>query len=106
MQFSVVAIRSQGRRLSRAEIEAATPTVGDLVICDLLATGNSSRRVLRCAELIEWSSPQVRRSLLHPLFDPQIVRATERSMLLVGHEFAVLDGAIHEFVQGWLLRPP
>jgi len=89
----------------RAQIEAAAPLVGDLVIRDLTATGNSWRGHVRCAELLDESSPQVRRTLLPPLFDAPLVRSTRSSMLLMGCELEVVDGVIHEHVQGWLLRP-
>lgn len=105
MRFKLVTIRSQGRRLSRAEIQASTPLVGDLVIRDLPAAGNSWRRAMRCADLLDESSPQARRTLLRPLFDPVLVRVTPTSMLLMGHELEVVEGVIHEHVQGWLLRP-
>lgn len=89
-----------------AEIEAAVPIVGDLVIRDVPAEGNSWRRNVRCAELVDESSPQARRTLLPPLFDPALVRATSSSMLLIGCELEVVEGVVHEHVQGWLLRPP
>lgn len=104
MQFAVITIRERGRRLSRAEIEAAAPIVGDLAIHDIPAEGASARRAVRCAELIDPATAQVRRPLLRPLFDPQIVRVTEHSILLMGHELDPVDGVIHEHVQGWLLR--
>ena len=105
MRFRLVTIRDQGRRLSRAEIQAATPLVGDFVIRDLPASGNGWRRAMRCADLLDESSPQARRTLLRPLFDPVLVRVTPTSMLLLGHELEVVEGVIHEHVQGWLLRP-
>ena|SRR5690606_6926817 len=106
MLFRLVRVRHRGRRLSRAEIEAATPLVGDLVIRDIPASGNSWKRALRCADLVDESSPQARRTLLPPLFDPVLVRVTANAMLLTGIELEVVDGTIHEYAQGWLLRPP
>ncbi len=59
---------------------------------------------MRCAELIDESSLQSRRTMLPPLFDPVLVRVAPASMLLMGCELQVVDGVIHEHVQGWLLR--
>lgn len=105
MRFKLVTVRNQGRRLTRAEIEAAEPLVGDLVLRDLPASSNSWGRALRRADLIDESSPQAQRTLLTPLFEPVLVRVTPTSMLLMGCELEVVDGVIHEHVQGWLLRP-
>lgn len=104
MQFKVVTVRNQGRRLTRVEIEAAVPLVGDVVVRDLAAEGNSWNRAMRCAELIDESSPQSKRTMLPPLFDPVLVQVTPASVLLMGCELEVVDGVIHEHVQGWLLR--
>lgn len=104
MRFKVDTIRNKGRRLTRGEIESASPVVGDLAIRDLPAARNGVRRAIRYADLIDFANPSLARPLLRPLFDPVVVRVTPTAMLLMGHEIDAQDGVIHEHVQGWLLR--
>lgn len=107
MKYAVVLTRSEGFRLSRQEIEAQTPLVGDLVITDLPASSNSLRRHLRAAYLKQpgSSSSNYAADVLPPIFDPEIVKMTESSMLLVGTALlAREDGKIREVMQGWLCR--
>lgn len=106
MKFKVVMIRDGGRRMARAEIERATPILGELMIRDMPAAGNGVGRAMRYADLVDPANPQLARALLRPLFDPVLVRVTPRAMLLMGHEIDVRDGVIHELAQGWLLRCP
>lgn len=107
MRFRLVVTRDRGRRLSRAEIEAAEPVVGELLLRDRPSTSSSFRRTIRYADLVDRSIPSAPRSLRPPLFGPQLIRVTEQSMLLVGYEIDS-DGssdAIYDYAQGWLLRP-
>lgn len=103
MLFSVVETHHQGIRRSREEIRAAEPILGQLEISDWLS-GNASGRALRVAYL-KHPAISYHQQLLHPLFDPAIVRMTSSGFLLVGmqiHTNAQIQAI--EMQQGWWVR--
>jgi hypothetical protein len=104
MRCSVVQTRRLGRRLTAQEIRDAQPVIGELLVMDWL-TGNASRRALRVARLLHGELDR-HSDLLHPLFDPALVRMTAECMVLAGIE--VNSDATHapvDHAQGWLIRP-
>lgn len=104
MQVSVVLLRRDGRRLSRSEIEQAPCIEGFLKVFDW-RQGNGSRRALRVAELKHPSAIGTHADPVQPLFDPVLVRANERGMVLMGFELrALANGDIVEYAQGWWIR--
>jgi hypothetical protein len=104
MRYAVVQTRRLGRRLTAQAIREAQPIVGELLVSDW-REGSSSNRALRVAKL-KTTDPLRENDLIHPLFDPVLVRVTADFMVLVGIE--VNCDADHEPVdhaQGWLIRP-
>lgn len=103
MLFSVVLMFHEGIRLPADTLRSAIPTVGRLVIDDW-REGNAERRALRVARL---KHPTISYSpeLLHPLFDPTVIRCDQRGMVLMGFEnHAQPDRQVLQVVQQWWLR--
>jgi hypothetical protein len=103
MLFRVVLMFKEGIRIPADTLRTATPTVGRLVIDDW-REGNAERRALRVARLKHPTicySPE----LLHPLFDPTVIRCDKRGMVLIGFEnHAQPDCRVVQVVQQWWLR--
>lgn len=105
MLFSVVETHRQGIRLSRDEIRAAEPIVGQLEIHDWLE-GSAARRAIRVARL-HHPTLNYHPQLLSPMFDPMIVKMTAQGFLLVGTQIhATGQGESAEALQGWWVRFP
>ncbi len=102
MLFSVVQTHRNGIRLSREDVRAAAPVLGNLVLSDWLQ-GNAANRAIRVAKL-KHPSIAYHPDLLQPIFDPVLVRMTKVGFLLVGTEYRLEDGACVESVQGWWAR--
>lgn len=95
----------QGVKLARAEVLAATPKSGQLVIEDWLQ-GNADSRALRVAYL---KHPTIgyHPNQLHPLFAPVLVRMTAKGFLLIGWQvWASGDGDRREYKQAWWVVEP
>lgn len=105
MLFSVLQTHHQGVRLSRKEIRAADPLVGQLEIIDWLE-GNAAGRAVRVANL-KHPTISYHPNLLSPIFDPQIVKMTSQGFLLVGTQIHC-DEQFRpiETLQGWWVRIP
>jgi hypothetical protein len=100
MLFHVTETYRLGVKLSRAEVLAATPKPGQLIIQDW-RDGNAENRALRVAYL---NHPTIsyHRSQLTPLFDPVLVSMTAKGFLLLGWQIhATEDGGRWEYKQGW-----
>ncbi len=104
MLFAVIETHRQGVRLSREEIRAAEPIVGQLEITDW-PHGNAFRRAVRVANL-RHPAIDYYPALLTPLFDPVIVRMTSQGFLLVGVQIHATDTGTFETTQGWWVRAP
>jgi hypothetical protein len=102
MKFSVIQLREKGVRLGRDAIAAAEPLRGQLVIDDFVE-GNNEKRPLRQANIYEQLS-SCRRGILPPLFEPQIIRMTDRWFLLNGWQIEVEGKACVHYRQEWLVR--
>ena len=103
MLLSVVETHRQGVRLSRDEIRTAEPVVGQLVINDW-REGCSVGRALRVAYL-KHPTISYHPHLLHPLFEPVIVRMTSTGFLLTGMQICVVGQTEPvEVAQGWWVR--
>ncbi len=102
MLFSVVQTHCEGVRLTRDEIKAATPIVGRLEISDWAQ--NYSGRSLKVAKLRNPNSTLLTELLL-PIFEPIIVKMTDKGFLISGYQLKCLDtGKMAEYVQGWWVR--
>lgn len=103
MRISVVLLRSRGRVLTRSELP--DPVVGTLSVQDWPAP-NALRRSTRCAKLMggTYSIPT---DVVPTLFDPQIVKADETGMYMLGIELDASDTQRPptEHLQMWLCRP-
>lgn len=105
MLFHVTETHRQGVKLTRAEVLAATPKPGQLVIQDW-REGNADNRALRVAYL---NHPTIsyHPSQLPPLFDPVLVRMTPKGFLLIGWQIqATVEGDRREYKQGWWVVGP
>lgn len=105
MLFHVTETYRQGVKLSRAEVLAATPMPGQLVIEDW-REGSADNRALRVAYL-KHPSISYNPNQLHPLFDPVMVRMTAKGFLLIGWQIhATNEGGRWEYKQGWWVVEP
>ena len=101
--FNVVPMCRQGVRQSAAELRAAMPITGLLVIEDW-RDGNAENRALRVARLRHPTQSHFPELLL-PMFDPVLVRCDHRGMVLVGIECDVRPGGeVARVMQQWWLR--
>jgi hypothetical protein len=100
MLFHVTETHRKGVKLTRDEILATAPMLGELVIHDW-REGNAENRAIRVAYL-KHSTISYHRSQLQPLFDPVLVRMTAKGFLLVGWQIhASQEGERWEYKQGW-----
>lgn len=105
MLFHVTETYLLGVKLTRAEVLAATPKPGELVIQDW-QEGNAEGRALRVAYL-KHPTINYHPSQFHPLFDPVLVRMTPKGFLLIGWQVnAAPDGGSREYKQGWWVVGP
>ncbi len=99
MLYAVVQTHRKGVRLSRQEILAAEPLIGNLLLSDWLQ-GSAENRAIRVATL-KHPTLSYFQSLMQPLFDPVLVRMTNTGFLLVGNESRLENGEVVQSVQGW-----
>ena len=100
MLFHVTETYRQGVKLTRAEVLAATPKPGRLLIQDW-HEGNAENRALRVAYL-HHPTISYHPSQLKPLFDPVLVSMTAKGFLLLGWQIHTTeDGGRWEYKQGW-----
>lgn len=108
MLFKLICLHEKGVALSEAELAKAPRYTGNLVIHDW-REGNASGRALRVAslhELVSFSS-KMYRDLLPPLFEPVLVKMTDKQLTLHGY---VIDASEHatngiaHYSQYWVLQ--
>jgi hypothetical protein len=104
MLFHVTETYRQGVRLARAEVLAATPKPGQLVVEDWLQ-GSAENRALRVAYL-KHPTVNYHPNQLHPLFDPVMVRMTAKGFLLIGWQVDASGDERREYKQGWWVVEP
>lgn len=103
MKARVVQLYKGEFRLSRKEAKAAEPICGELLV-DFDGTLHTDYRLQ--ARLYEIQAGW-RRTVLPPLFAPQVVRIAKGNigMVLRGHQYQSRDdGTIAEYVQEWWVR--
>lgn len=100
MRWAVTQLRDKGRRLKRSEWPE--PVVGQLEL-SLMAETNA-KRPLKKMELYE-DYGSVRRSILLPIFDPQIISMDAGGMVLHGMQLSSEAGSIYEHMQVWHCVP-
>jgi hypothetical protein len=106
MPVQVKLLRDNGRKVTRSELDAATPMIGRLRIHDTWRDRGGKRHFVRMAELHalgigSGSLP----SLQKPLFEVVLVSLDSAGFILSGHEIDVIDGKAVQFVQVWLVQP-
>lgn len=108
MKARIVELYKDGQRLAREVALAAEPVAGELIVFDSHRE-DGNRRSYRMADLLQ-ITPGVKRPLLHPLFEPTIVRMSEGDggFVLRGYQLTSKkvgdDHVVTEFVQEWWVR--
>jgi hypothetical protein len=69
-----------------------------------LVTKHAAGRVIRLARLLHMTHPAVRPDLLPPLFEPVLVKMTDRQMTLHGYQIGVEAGIVTHYSQYWVLQ--
>ena len=100
MLWSVICMRRAGVRLRRSQWEP--PVVGTLQLSCMPTT--SAGRPLRLAQLVEAYGP-AQRTILAPLFEPQLIAIDGHATVLQGIEFAGAGDGVAEHVQVWHCTP-
>lgn len=103
----MIELRKSGMRLSREQLQAARVFVGDMEIDEFDGRFNSAHRTLKRVNVYEKGSSH-KRGLFVPLFEPVILRMTERWMVLGGWQIESRGSTdnletVH-YYQEWLVR--
>lgn len=104
MQVRVVQLMAHGVRRPRDECRADPGIRGTLTVNDFAAE-NAEKRPLRMASLSEDYGMTVKRQIVAPLFDVELLRVTPKGMLLRGFQIAVEGTAPVHFAQEWWCEP-
>ena len=104
MLVTVVKLRQHGRRITRQEMDEATPLTGRITV--ELATGGSGVIAhSKVAELYSANQQRTTGSVTRPLFEPALMRWSKGGIVLAGFEINVIDGQAIQHYQAWLVRP-
>jgi hypothetical protein len=95
---------SNGARRPSEECRADPGLKGTLTVSDI-ATGNAERRPLRMASLSEPHGVNLKRQLVAPLFDVELLRITSKGMLLRGFQIDASGKAPVQHAQEWWCEP-
>jgi hypothetical protein len=98
----VVLLRDRGRRVTKAQIDAAPALVGLLVIGPE-PPGTSQGGARGRAELHRPGAGELG-SVHKPLFNPVVERMDARGIVLSGYEIDTVDGVPVQYVQAWLVK--
>ena len=106
MLFAVIKLRQRGRPLTRTEVDAQPRAVGDLRFCapPMPPGRDPLKRPTKVAELLGEPIGNIEHTIIMSLMEPVVVTITTAEIVLFGFEIARLDGSLHEFSQGWLVR--
>lgn len=106
MLFAVIRLREKGRPLNRKELATQPRAIGDLHFCAPPAWPGRDplKRPTRIAELRGEAIGGIEHTLIRDLMEPVLATVTGTEIVLFGFEMEHVDGALHEFVQGWLVR--
>src|ERR1035437_1316282 len=87
MPVRVKLLRDKGRKVTRSELDAATPLIGRLRIHDTWRDRGGKRHYLRMAELHALGIGSGNLPCVHkPLFEPVLVSLDSDGFILSGHE--------------------
>jgi hypothetical protein len=100
---AVLLLRDHGRRVTKAELDAADALVGLLVISH--PDPHLSKRGVRALAELQRPGQNELGNVRQPLFNPVLEKLDGRGMVLSGYEVEIVDGVAAEYVQAWLVRP-
>lgn len=100
MKVRVVQLMSNGCRRPREECRTDRGLNGILAVTDF-ATGNPENRPLRMASLSEPYGLGVKRELVAPLFDVELLRITSKGLLLRGFQISTSGNVSAQYAQEW-----
>jgi hypothetical protein len=104
MLYTLKQLHQNGIALSPDELAASPSYTGNLVVQDW-EQGSSFGRFIRQAKLLGTDHPTVNPGLLLPLFEPVLVKMTDKQMTLHGYQIHVgEDRTVMHFAQYWVLR--
>jgi hypothetical protein len=103
MLFKLLCLHRDGIALSLAELAKSENYVGNLIIQDG-QSGNMINHTSRQARLLDTSAHPAHVDLVAPLFDPVLVKMTEKQMTLQGYQVHAESGAAVHYAQFWELR--
>lgn len=104
MKFRLYLGYKNGKPIDPKKIARSQPIIGEFVIEDWRESKDTIR-ASRVARIKEITLGSIQRGLHRPLFDPVLIKVTDRYMLLEGREIDVVDGEAVYYVQSWILRP-
>lgn len=101
MRVSLVSTHVAGVRQKKSVLVSASPLIGELSIGDWPRGG----RTVRMAKLEDCTTSQVRRALLAPLFEVELVRMSGGEIWLAGYQIACTAEMLPvQYRQGWWVR--
>jgi hypothetical protein len=103
MKVDVIQLMSEGRSLSRDELDGAPRIHGNLVI-EWWTEGNALKRPLQRARLKGFGHGDPP-DLVAPIFEPTIGKVTEDRMFIRGVQMISEAGTTRQVIQEWMLRP-
>jgi hypothetical protein len=103
MLFKLLCLHHNGVALSLPALAKSENHVGNLVIQDGPAS-DTLGRVIRRARLLDPSVHTSHVDMVAPLFDPVLVKMTEKQMTLQGYQVQAENGTVVHYAQYWELR--
>src|SRR4051812_18963877 len=103
MLFKLLCLHRKGIALSLRELAKSENYIGNLVLQDGPPAGAFNLAV-RQARLLDVSAHATQVDLLAPLFDPVLVKMTEKQMTLQGYQVHAENGVVVHYAQFWELR--
>jgi hypothetical protein len=105
MKFKLKALYHNGIVLTSEELADAPRYVGNLVVEDW-PQGGTCGRYIRQAILLDMTIPSTPRDFIPLLFEPRILKLTDKQMTLHGYQIHIdaETGAIRHYAQSWVLR--
>lgn len=96
-------LHRDGVVLADRELIEAPTYAGNLVVTEW-AEGNVFKRAIRCARLLTVEH-SVKADVLPPLFEPVLLKITDRQITLHGYQIHTWQGKAVHYAQVWVLQP-
>jgi hypothetical protein len=103
MLYKLICLCLNGVLLSKEQLAEAPTYTGNLIIEDW-REGNAAGRALRQARFRRTDNIQAQSDLLPPVFDPVLVKMTDKQMTLHGFVINVENGIVTYYSQYWVLQ--